>query len=86
MIFQDGRHSISIIFSKILFNAAIGMSTVTLFTKGHVNNLSITIAMTFEIFDRNPTSAIFRMAAVPANFNFQIRSISENVLHDIYNY
>jgi len=30
-----------------MFNAAIGMSTVTLFTKFHVNSLSITIAMTF---------------------------------------
>ena len=26
----------------------------------------------FEIFYRNATSAIFKMAAVPANFNFQI--------------
>ena len=41
----------------------------------------------FEIFYRNPTSVIFKMAAVPANFNFQIGSISENVLHDLcYNY
>ena len=24
------------------------------------------------------------MAAVPANFNFQIRSTTENVLHDLY--
>ena len=34
----------------------------------------------FEISYRNPMSAIFKMAAVPANFHFQI----ENVLHDIY--
>jgi len=40
----------------------------------------------FEIFYRNPTSVIFKMAAVPANFNFQIGSIAENVLHDIYYY
>jgi len=24
------------------------------------------------------------MAAIPANFNFQIGSIAENVLHDLY--
>ena len=47
MIFQDGRYSISLIFSKIWFNTVICMSTVTLFTKFHVNTLSITIAMTF---------------------------------------
>ena len=30
---------------------------------------------------------IFRMVAVPANFNFQIGSIAENVLNDLhYNY
>jgi len=29
-------------------------------------------------------STIFKMATVPANFNFQIGSIAENVLHDIY--
>ena len=39
----------------------------------------------FEIFYRNQKSAIFKMAAVPANFNFQIGSIAENVLH-YYNY
>ena len=38
----------------------------------------------FEIFYRNPTSVIFNMAAVPANFNFQTGSIAETVLHDIY--
>ena len=47
MTFQDGRHSRSVIFLQILFNTAIGMSTATLFTKFHVNSLSITIAMTF---------------------------------------
>jgi len=26
------------------------------------------------------------MAAVPANFNFQIRSIAKNAVHDIYYY
>jgi len=26
------------------------------------------------------------MAALPANFNFQIGYIAKNVLHDIYNY
>ena len=31
----------------INLNSAIGMNTVTLFTKVHVNSLSITIAMTF---------------------------------------
>jgi len=40
----------------------------------------------FEIFYRNPTSVIFNMAAVPANFNFQTGSIAETVLHDIYYY
>ena len=49
MTFQDGRHSISVIFSYILDNAAIGMGTFTLFTKFHVNSLSITITMTFSI-------------------------------------
>ena len=34
----------------------------------------------------NPASAIFKMAALPANFNFQIGYIAKNVLHDIYNY
>ena len=29
---------------------------------------------------------IFKMAAVPVKFNFQIVSIAENVLHDIYYY
>ena len=38
----------------------------------------------FEVFYRNPTSVIFKMAAVPTNFNFQIESIAKNVLHDIY--
>ena len=47
VIFQDGRHSISVIFSECLFNAAISMGTVTLFTKLRVNRLSITITMTF---------------------------------------
>ena len=46
VIFQDGRHSISIILFLIVFNMAIGISTVPLFTKFHVNSLSITIAMT----------------------------------------
>ena len=45
--FQDGRDSKSVIFLQILFNTAIGMSTVTLFTKFHVKSLSITIAITF---------------------------------------
>ena len=41
----------------------------------------------FEIFYKNPTSAIFKISTVPANFNFQIRSIAENVLHSLcYNY
>jgi len=31
-------------------------------------------------------SVIFKMVAVPANFKFQIGSIAENVLHDIYYY
>ena len=39
----------------------------------------------FEIFYRNPMSAIFKMAAVPANFNFQIGSIAEKFLHGVYN-
>ena len=38
--------SISIILFLIVFNMAIGISTVPLFTKFHVNSLSITIAMT----------------------------------------
>ena len=46
VIVQDGRHSISIILFLIVFNMAIGISTVPLFTKFHVNSLSITIAMT----------------------------------------
>ena len=38
----------------------------------------------FEIFYRNPTSTIFKMSVVPAKFNFQIGSIAEDVLHDLY--
>ena len=40
----------------------------------------------FKIFYRNPTSAIFKIAAIPANFNFQTGSIAENVFYDIYYY
>jgi len=71
MIFQDGCHSISVIFSEILFNTSIDMSTVTLFTKFHVNSLSIIIYNYYDCI-LNPTSAISKMAAVPANFNFRL--------------
>ena len=47
VIFQYGRHSISVIFLEILFITAIGMGIAILFTKVHVNTLSITITMTF---------------------------------------
>ena len=40
----------------------------------------------FEVFYRNQTSPIFKMADVPANFIFQIGSIVKNVLHDVYYY
>ena len=35
------------------------------------------------LFYRKPTSTILKMAAIPANFNFQSGSIADNVLHDI---
>ena len=66
-----------------MLNTSIGISTITLFMKFHANSLSITIAMTFWFFYRNPTSVIFKTAAVPANFNFLIRSIAENVFHEL---
>ena len=37
-------------------------------------------------FYSKPRSAIFKMAAVLANFDFQIGSLAEIVLHDIYMY
>ena len=46
--------------------------------------MSIAYLWLFEIFYRNPTSTIFKMAVVPAKFNFQIGSIAEDVLHDLY--
>ena len=67
IIFQDGRHSILVILFLIVFNMAIGISTVPLFTKFHFNRLYITIAIwLFEVFYKNPTSSIFNMAAIPA--------------------
>ena len=45
--FSRCRHSISAIFSLNLFNTAIGMRIVTLFTKFHVKSLYITMDMSF---------------------------------------
>ena len=66
MIFQDGRHSISVIFSWILFNTVNDMRTVTLFTKFHVNSFNLLhLLWLFEIFYRNPMSAIFNFMLLP---------------------
>ena len=67
-----------------MFNTSIGMSTATLFTKFFMSiAYLLQLLWLFEIFYRNPTSAIFKLSAVPANFNFHIGSIAENVLHSI---
>jgi len=60
------------------------MSTVILFTKFYMSiAYLLQLLCIFEIVYRNPTSAIFKLSAVPANFNFHIESIAENVLHNI---
>ena len=53
-------------------------------TKFHVNILIIQLLWLFEFFDRNPTSAMFKMTAVPANFNFQVESIAEKMFSMTY--
>ena len=46
MIFQDGHHSISVIFFINFVQHAIGLSTVTLFTKFHVNGFTYILCKT----------------------------------------
>ena len=82
--FQDGCRSIS--FSWILFNMALVCALLLYLPSFMSITYLLQLLRLFEIFYRNPTSVIFKMAAVPANFNFQIGSIAENVLHDIYYY
>ena len=51
---------------------------------GLINSKTDDYVQTVIIIQYKKNSLENKMAAIPANFDFQIRSIAENVLRDLY--
>ncbi len=72
-IFQDGRHSIWVIFPKTLFNKTIGISTVIILPMFHVNIFSNILSMiSFLLIYRDQAAAILKWPPRPQILTFRV--------------